>query len=43
MGFEDFFGNREVVESLRRMLAAGRFPHAIILAGPEGAGKFTLA
>src|SRR5438874_5690936 len=25
------------------MLAAGRFPHAIILAGPEGAGKFTLA
>src|SRR5438552_12848228 len=25
------------------MLAAGRLPHAVILAGPQGAGKFTLA
>ena len=43
MGFGDFVGNHEVVDSLRRMLAAGRLPHSIILAGPEGAGKFTLA
>ena len=43
MGFDDFFGNLELAGSLRRMLAAGRLPHAVILAGPQGAGKFTLA
>lgn len=43
MGFKEFFGNQPVIHSLRRMLASGRFPHAVILAGAEGAGKFTLA
>ena len=28
---------------LREMLARDRFPHAVILAGPQGAGKYTLA
>ncbi len=43
MGFETFHGNRNTVDHLREMLARDRFPHAIILAGPRGAGKFTLA
>src|SRR5881227_1516665 len=43
MSFKDFHGNEEVVRKLRQMLAADRFPHAVILAGPEGAGKYTLA
>jgi DNA polymerase-3 subunit delta' len=43
MSFQDFHGNTEVVNRLRQMLAADRFPHAVILAGPEGAGKYTLA
>src|SRR5438093_1304094 len=43
MGFADFQGNQEVVTRLREMLARDRFPHAVILAGPEGAGKYTLA
>ena len=28
---------------MREMLARDRFPHAVILAGPQGAGKYTLA
>src|SRR5512146_1553608 len=43
MSFTEFHGNSEVVQSLRGMLARDRFPHALILAGPRGAGKFTLA
>ena len=43
MGFADFHGNAETVTRLRGMLARDRFPHALILAGPRGAGKFTLA
>ena len=43
MGFADFYGNGAVVEQLRGMLAHQRLPHALILAGPEGAGKYTLA
>src|SRR5437868_15539877 len=41
--FSDFHGNTEVVTRIREMLAHDRFPHAVILAGPEGAGKYTLA
>ncbi len=43
MSFRDFYGNAEVVRRLREMLARDRFPHAVILAGPPGAGKYTLA
>jgi len=43
MGFSEFHGNRDVVDRLRGMLARDRFPHAVILAGPAGAGKYTLA
>jgi DNA polymerase-3 subunit delta' len=43
MGFQDFHGNNETVSRMREMLAAARFPHAVLLAGPRGAGKYTLA
>lgn len=43
MGFSDFHGNAEIVRTLREMLARDHFPHAVILSGPQGAGKFTLA
>src|ERR1051325_1026892 len=43
MPFSDFQGNAATVRQLREMLARDRFPHAVILAGPQGAGKYTLA
>jgi DNA polymerase-3 subunit delta' len=43
MGFSDFHGNADVVQRLRDMLARGHFPHAMILAGTTGSGKYTLA
>jgi len=43
MGFSQFRGNAEVVHRLREMLAHQRFPQAVILAGPGGSGKYTLA
>jgi len=41
--FEDFAGNAAVVAGLRAAIATGRLPHSLILLGPRGAGKFTLA
>jgi DNA polymerase III subunit delta' len=41
--FHEFIGNQPTVESLRAAIAAGRLPHSMILLGPRGAGKFTLA
>lgn len=43
MPFSDFHGNSETIRQVRQMLARDRFPHAVIIAGPRGAGKFTLA
>src|SRR5258706_11486875 len=43
MGFSDFHGNTDVVNRLREMLARNHFPQGIILAGPTGSGKYTLA
>ncbi len=43
MGFEDFAGNRPVVELLRGMLSRDRLPHALLFCGPAGVGKYTLA
>ena len=41
--FNDFVGNTSAVESLRTAIAGGHLPHSIILSGPAGAGKYTLA
>ena len=43
MGFQDFLGNAQTITHLRESIRAGRFPHSLILAGPKGAGKYTLA
>jgi DNA polymerase III subunit delta' len=41
--FSDFHGNDDTVHHLRDMLAREHFPHAMILAGSAGSGKYTLA
>jgi DNA polymerase-3 subunit delta' len=43
MGFQDFIGNPATVTHLRESIRAERFPQSLILAGPRGAGKYTLA
>lgn len=43
MPFSDFQGNAVTIHRLRDMLARERFPHAVILSGARGAGKYTLA
>src|SRR5437868_742329 len=43
MGSSDFYGNADIIHRLRDMLARNRFPHAVILAGPSGSGKYTLS
>jgi DNA polymerase III subunit delta' len=43
MSFTDFYGNSETVHRLREMVARKRLPQAVILAGPAGSGKYTLA
>jgi len=41
--FENFFGNRTAAAALERMIESGRIAQTILLAGPEGIGKATLA
>jgi DNA polymerase III subunit delta' len=41
--FNDFLGNAPAVEHLRTAIAHSRLPHSLILSGPAGAGKYTLA
>ena len=41
--FEQVIGQREVQERLMQMVDEGRLPHAIMLCGPQGAGKLALA
>src|SRR5436309_15425257 len=43
MPFSDFHGNTETTRRLREMLVRNRFPHAVILSGARGSGKYTLA
>jgi DNA polymerase III subunit delta' len=43
VGFGQFAGNATTVRHLREAIAAERMPPALILAGPRGAGKYTLA
>ena len=37
--FSKLIGNEGVKENLRRLVAAGRVPHGLLFAGPEGVGK----
>lgn len=39
MPFSEIAGNRRVHGILRRALASGRVPHALLFVGPEGVGK----
>ena len=41
--FAGFVGNRPTIDSLRAAIAVRRLPHSMIIAGPRGAGKYTLA
>jgi DNA polymerase-3 subunit delta' len=43
MGFSGFHGNSEAVRRIREMLSRDHFPHGVILTGPRGSGKYTLA
>jgi DNA polymerase-3 subunit delta' len=43
VNFAEFLGNQTTVRRLRETLAADRLPSAMILSGPRGAGKYTLA
>ena len=40
---QQFYGNPGVVETLAGMLSRNRIPQTILLSGPEGVGKATLA
>jgi len=41
--FENFHGNAAAAETLETMISGSRIPQTILLAGPEGIGKATLA
>lgn len=41
--FENFYGNATAADVLRQMIESGRIPQTILLDGPEGVGKATLA
>ena len=43
MPFENFFGNHTAVALLESMAERGRIPQTILVSGPEGVGKATLA
>lgn len=43
MNFRSFLGNEDTVRHLQEAIASGRLPHAIVLSGPRGAGKYSLA
>ncbi len=43
MGFSEFLGNEPLVTALRGALRSQRVPHALLLTGPRGVGKYTLA
>ena len=41
--FPNFYGNSNAVQTLAQMIQQGRIPQTILLSGPEGVGKATLA
>jgi len=43
MRFDEILGQPAAIEMLRGVLAKGRVPHALLLHGPDGVGKATVA
>ncbi|MCI0718533.1 MAG: DNA polymerase III subunit delta' [Acidobacteria bacterium] len=43
MAFDDFLGNRPILETVRSQLASCRLPHSMLFTGVSGIGKWTLA
>ena len=43
MPFDDFLGNRSILQAVRNQLATGRLRHSMLFAGIAGIGKRTLA
>ncbi|MEW6266237.1 MAG: DNA polymerase III subunit delta' [Thermodesulfobacteriota bacterium] len=43
MSFDEIKGHERPLRLIKAMLAAGRLPHALLLSGPAGVGKRTLA
>lgn len=43
MKFKDIIGQREMADRLRSLVDKNRLPHAVMLCGPEGVGKMSLA
>ena len=43
MKFSDIIGQESAKERLKAMIDNGRLPHALVIEGPEGTGKFALA
>ena len=43
MDFSDIIGQREMAARLKALADEGRLPHALMLCGPDGAGKMALA
>ena len=42
-GFDEVAGQAHVTTPLRNAIRTGRVPHALLLTGPRGVGKTTLA
>lgn len=43
MGFSELIGHQRPIKLLQAMLDGGRLPHALLISGPPGVGKRTLA
>lgn len=43
MGLENVIGQREMAQRLQMLVDENRLPHALMLCGPDGAGKMALA
>ena len=43
MKFSDIAGHKDTIQALRSMADSGKIPHAILLSGVSGIGKFRLA